>query len=101
TPAANAQAISGGGASADTCQQWLKWYEEDVKRASQSVNAHSPSQVTKYYADAEYDLKLAKEGHCSWATVNVTKSPTPTQPVSAPIGKAPVSNAPARHASGV
>jgi hypothetical protein len=89
-PAANAQAI--GQASADTCAQWLSWYKDDVNRASQAVTAGQPSQVTKYYVDAEYDLKLAKDAGCSWAATIVVK--TPTQPTGVSIGKSPVANAP-------
>jgi hypothetical protein len=66
-PLAGAQAI-GPTASAQTCAQWLGWFQEDVKRANEAVGSGNAKQVTKSYEDAAYDLKLASDAGCSWAT---------------------------------
>jgi hypothetical protein len=63
--------------SDDTCQQWLKWFEEDLKHANEGVTAKNPGQVTKGYGEAAHDLQLASDAHCSWASTAIAHGTPP------------------------
>jgi hypothetical protein len=67
-PIASAATKGSGTADAQTCAQWLGWYQSDLAAANQAVTAGNAAQVTQHYADAAYDLKLASDAGCSWAS---------------------------------
>jgi hypothetical protein len=85
-PIVAAQQYTGSNGTADsaTCAQWYKWFQEALERANKAVNDEKPSEVTKSYGEALYELQKAKDAGCPWATA--TKAPPkPTKKIAVSV----------------
>jgi hypothetical protein len=86
-PLASAQPV--GPTNDGRCEQWQAWYNSDLDEAFAATVAGRADLMVQYSNDAKYDLQLAQQAGCSWASGVV-------HPKSSSVGLAhPISSTPA------
>jgi hypothetical protein len=73
-PFATAQAK--GPTNDGTCEQWQAWYNSDLDEAFAAAAGGRPDLMVQYSNDAKYDLQLAQQAGCSWASGVVQRKPS-------------------------